>query len=95
MRVRDSLRLLRLVFLFKNQRKAQANAGVGMVQLHLDMHDSHHPVGAAPPPVRAARARHARTRPPCCWCVACERRAKHVRRDGWLRAGWLGAPVTV
>lgn len=43
-RVRDSLRLLRLVFLFKNQRKAQANAGVGMVQLHLDMHDSHHPV---------------------------------------------------
>jgi hypothetical protein len=44
-RVRDTLRLLRLVFLFKNQRKAQANAGVGMVQLRIDLHDDHHPVG--------------------------------------------------
>jgi hypothetical protein len=44
-RVRDTLRLLRLVFLFKNQRKAQANAGVGMVLLRsIDLHDDHHPV---------------------------------------------------
>lgn len=45
-RVRDALRLLRLVFLFKNQRKAHLNGDVGMVHLRLDLHDMHHPIGA-------------------------------------------------
>lgn len=43
-RVRDTLRLLRLVFLIKNQRTAQLHAGVGMVQLRLDLHDDN-PIG--------------------------------------------------
>ena len=89
MRVRDSLRLLRLVFLFKNQRKAQANSGVGMVQLRLDMHDSHHPVGAAPRPTHAARARHVLTRPPCRRCVARARgeRSMCAEMAGYVRGG--------
>lgn len=43
-RVRDTLRLLRLVFLIKNQRTAQLQTGVGMVHLRLDLHDDH-PIG--------------------------------------------------
>lgn len=36
------MRLLRLVFLFKNQRKAQLNAGASMVHLRIDLHDHDH-----------------------------------------------------
>ena len=61
-RVRDSLRLLRLVFLIKNQRSAEASARAGVIQLHsLDLREQNHdyslgaPSGAhtiQPPPSR-------------------------------------------